>query len=269
MAQQGSMMPFAAARRADRWPLALALLALAGCAAAPPPLAQRPATVTAAESAARTGDHAQAASQYESLAATHVPPERIDLQLGAAREWLAAGRAADAARVLAAINAPQSAAQDREHALLDAETALVANRAQEAWQKFGAIDEATATSSGTASALRYYALKMRIALAAGRPVDGVRAEMAAEPFTANAAERTQLRTRLLAALREARDHGVKLEAAASQDPIVRGWLDLGAIATNITAHRWSAPPRRPAGVPVSEPPGARGAGAGAAAASWW
>jgi outer membrane PBP1 activator LpoA protein len=231
MAQQGSMMPFAAARRADRWPLALALLALAGCAAAPPPLAQRPATVTAAESAARTGDHAQAASQYESLAATHVPPERIDLQLAAAREWLAAGRAADAARVLAAINAPQSAAQDREHALLDAETALVANRAQEAWQKFGAIDEATATSSGTASALRYYALKMRIALAAGRPVDGVRAEMAAEPFTANAAERTQLRTRLLAALREARDHGVKLEAAASQDPIVRGWLDLGAIAT--------------------------------------
>jgi outer membrane PBP1 activator LpoA protein len=231
MAQQKSMMPFTAARCADCCPLAVALLVLAGCAAAPPPLTQRPGTATAADSAARAGDHAQAASQYESLAATHVPPDRVDLQLAAAREWLAAGRAADSARVLAAISAPQSAAQAREHALLEAETALVANRVQEAWQKFGAIDEATATSSGAAAALRYYALKMRIALAAGRPVDGVRAEMAAEPFTANAAERTQLRTQLLAALREAREHGVKLEAAASQDPIVRGWLDLGAIAT--------------------------------------
>jgi uncharacterized protein len=55
--------------------------------------------------------------------------------------------------------------------------------------------------------------------------------MAAEGFAANAAERTQLRTGLLAALREAREHGVKLEAQASQDPIVRGWLELGAIAT--------------------------------------
>ena len=71
---------------------------------------------------------------------------------------------------------------------------------------------------------------MRIALAAARPVDAVRAEIAAERFTANAAERTQLRTQLLAALRDAREHGVKLEPQASPDPIVRGWLELGAIA---------------------------------------
>ena len=196
MAQQSSMMPSTAVRCASLpvaalpvaalavavLALAVAVLALAGCAAAPPPRAQRPGTVPAAENAVRTGDHSQAATQYESLAATHVPPERIDLQLAAAREWLAAGRAADAARVLAAISAPQSSAQAREHALLDAETALIGNRAQEAWQKFGAIDPATATGSGAAAALRYYELKMRIALAAGRPADGVRAEIDAEPF---------------------------------------------------------------------------------------
>jgi outer membrane PBP1 activator LpoA protein len=256
MVQLSSMMPFTAARRAARWPLAIAppafaplaaallpaaLLALAGCAGLPPPVAQRPATVTAAEGAARKGDHAQAASQYESLAQTHVPPERVDLQLAAAREYLAAGRAPDAARVLSGINAPQSAAQSQEHALLDAELSLLENRSQEAWQKIGTIAEPAAAgpaaggpapgSALAAAALRYYTLKMRIALAAARPVDGVRAEMAAETFTANAAERTQLRTRLLAALRDAREHGVKLEAGASQDPIVRGWLDLGAIAT--------------------------------------
>jgi outer membrane PBP1 activator LpoA protein len=76
---------------------------------------------------------------------------------------------------------------------------------------------------------------MRIALAVARPIDGVQAEMAAEAFTSTPAERTQLRTRLLAALRDARAHGVKLEAAASQDPIVRGWLELGAIATDTQA----------------------------------
>jgi outer membrane PBP1 activator LpoA protein len=63
-------------------------------------------------------------------------------------------------------------------------------------------------------------------------VDGVRAEMTAEGFAPSPAERTQLRSGLLAALRDAREHGVKLEAAASPDPIVRGWLELGAIASD-------------------------------------
>src|SRR6202163_565475 len=215
-----------------RWLGGIAALALAARVALPP-VSQRAGTVPAAEAAARKGDHAQAATQYENLAATRVPPEQIELQLAASREWLAAGRAADAARVLAGIGAPQTAAQSLERSLLDAETSLLGNRAQEAWQKIGVIPESAATGSAAAGvALRYYALKMRIALAAARPVDGVRAEMAAEGFTANAAERTQLRSRLLAALRDAREHGVKLEAAASQDPIVRGWLDLGAIATD-------------------------------------
>ena len=215
-----------------RWLVGIAALALAACAALPP-VSQRAGTVPAAEAAARKGDHAQAATQYENLAATRLPPEQIELQLAASREWLAAGRAADAARVLAGIGAPQTAAQSLERSLLDAETSLLGNRAQEAWQKIGAIPESAATGSAAAgAALRYYALKMRIALAAARPVDGIRAEMAAEGFTANAAERTQLRSQLLAALRDAREHGVKLEAAASQDPIVRGWLDLGAIATD-------------------------------------
>src|ERR1700681_379426 len=215
-----------------RWLGGIAALALAARVALPP-VSQRAGTVPAAEAAARKGDHAQAATQYENLAATRLPPEQIELQLAASREWLAAGRAADAARVLAGIGAPQTAAQSLERSLLDAETSLLGNRAQEAWQKIGAIPEPAATGPAAAGvALRYYALKMRIALAAARPVDGVRAEMAAEGFTANAAERTQLRSRLLAALRDAREHGVKLEAAASQDPIVRGWLDLGAIATD-------------------------------------
>jgi outer membrane PBP1 activator LpoA protein len=230
-----SMVQFIKLGLTGRGLVIIALLALGACAGLPPPVSQRPGTVPAAENAARKGDHAQAATQYENLAATRVPPEQIDLQLAATREWLAAGRAADAGRVLASIGAPQSPAQSLERSLLDAESALLANRAQEAWLKISAIADAAVLPSAagpSAAAQRYYVLKMRIALAAARPVDGVRAEMAAEGFTANAAERAQLRSRLLAALRDAREHGVKLEAAASQDPIVRGWLELGAIATD-------------------------------------
>ena len=211
-----------------RWLAFIAVLALAACAVLPPPVSQRPGTEQAAEGAARRGDHAEAATQYENLAATRVPPERVELQLAAAREWLAAGRAVDAMRVLSGISAPQTTAQNLERSLLDAQASLVANRAQEAWQKIGAIPE----SAAAGAPMPYYSLKMRIALAAARPVDGVRAEMAAEGFAANAAERTQLRSGLLAALRNAREHGVKLEAQASQDLIVRGWLELGAIATD-------------------------------------
>ena len=61
--------------------------------------------------------------------------------------------------------------------------------------------------------------------------------MAAERFAANAAERTQLRSQLLAGLRDARERGVKLDPQASPDPIVRGWLELGAIATEHAALR--------------------------------
>jgi len=64
-------------------------------------------------------------------------------------------------------------------------------------------------------------------------------------------ERTQLRTRLLAALRDARAHGVKLEAAASQDPIVRGWLEW-ARSPPIPAASLTVNPRRPAGAPISK-----------------
>ena len=135
------MVPVRRLISGGRWLALSAALLLSACAVLPPPVAQRASTEQAAEAAARRGDHAQAATQYEGLALTRVPPERVDLQLAAVREWLAAGRAPDAARVLAAISAPQSAAQSQERLLLDAQTALLAGRAQEAWQKIGALPE--------------------------------------------------------------------------------------------------------------------------------
>jgi outer membrane PBP1 activator LpoA protein len=200
---------------------------LTSCALLPPPVSQQ-SSEQAAESAARKGDHVQAAGVYERVAATRPATEQTDLQLSAAREWLAGARPAEAARVLAAIAAPLSAQQSLERAMIAAEVELQSNRAPEAWLKINAIPESAGSSAGA----RYFPLKMRIALATDRPMDGIRAEMAAERFMLNATELTQLRTQLLAGLRATRDRGTKLDPQSSPDPIVSGWLELGAIATD-------------------------------------
>ncbi len=199
--------------------LLLAVLLLAACNAYPP---YRPGTAAEGNIPGQPGpaavtDHARAAAQYESAAAAQAGAAQADSLLAATREWLAAGRAADAARVLTRLNGMALApAQSTERALLNAETALDAQRTQEAWQRIAALPEPGAGPG----AQRFFLLKMRIALAAARPVDAILAEMAGERLVTTA-ERTGLRSQLLAGLRDARDRGVKLEPQSSQDPTVK------------------------------------------------
>jgi outer membrane PBP1 activator LpoA protein len=226
---QPSIAPHGAQRRAVRALPALAALALAallgGCTLGPPiqvtPGGERAATV------ARRGDHAEAARLYEQAATARAGSEQAELQLAAASEWLAATRGPEALRVLGAISAPLDAAQTQRRRLLDAEASYVAGRASEAWQKINAVAEPGAADA----AQRYLELRRHIAFAAARPVDAVRAEIAAERFVAGE-QRAQLRRALLGELKGARERGVKLEPQASQDPTVRGWLELGAMAVN-------------------------------------
>jgi outer membrane PBP1 activator LpoA protein len=201
---------------------------MTSCALVGPPVSERTGSAQSAESASRKGDHEQAATNYERLAQTRTASEQIDLQLSAAREWLAANRPAEAIRVIRALSGPLTPAESLERSLIDADSALQSNRATEAWQTLGAIAEAAGATSGS----RYYPLKMRIALATDRPVEAVRAEMAAERYSVNVGETTQLRTQLLSGLRTARERGVKLDPGASPDQTVRGWLELGAIASD-------------------------------------
>jgi outer membrane PBP1 activator LpoA protein len=204
--------------------LALGVL-LAGCTLGPP-IQVMPGGERAAATA-RRGDHAEAARLYEQAAAGRSGGEQAELQLAAAREWLVAARGPEAARVLAAISAPLDAAQTQRRRMLDAEATLASGRALDAWQKIDALAEPAAGDA----ALHYLELRRHIALAVARPVDAVRAEIAAERFVAGE-DRTRLRRALLAELRDARERGVKLEPQATPDPTVRGWLELGALAVS-------------------------------------
>ena len=206
---------------------------LSGCASFPPASfpGENPApnngNPTANSQTRSHGDQAKAASALENAARKAALPEQPGLQLQAARTWLQAGRTGEAERVIASLSGPLTGSQIIERRVLDADIALASGQPQQAWQKMSAIPE----PAGTPTAPQYFDSRMRIALAAARPVEGVKAEMSAERLAANATVRGQLRAELLSLLRQARERGVKLEPEASQDPIVRGWLDLGAIAS--------------------------------------
>jgi len=209
-----------------RWLVFAVAAAITACANLPSPVSTGVATGQRAAALASHGEHTQAAAAYEAMAAARLPPERTDLQLLAAREWLAGGRPADARRVLALISGAQSATQAYQHALLDAQVSLDSHQIKLAWRQINAISPlATA-----AAALDYFSLRMRIALAAGRAIDGIRAEMAGERDTSSGAELAQLRGALLSALITARAQGVRMLPQTSTDPTVRGWLELGAMA---------------------------------------
>lgn len=211
--------------------LVLGLL-LVGCAGLPPasfPRAVQAATPQAADAAARRGDHAQAADLYETLAAGAASGEAISLRLQAASEWLLAGRAGDAGRLVGALGGANTGSLNAEQAVwrrvLDADVALANGQTQQAWDKISGLAEPTAGPNVN----RYLDARMRIAMGAARPVDSVRSEVAAERLASDAASRNEWRSRLLALLRQARERGVRLDPAASQDAVIKGWLDLGAL----------------------------------------
>ena len=206
----------------------LALAALGGCASFPP--ASFPGATPGGRTApsAAASEHSKSATALENAARKAPAAEQSGLRLQAARTWLEAGRTGEAARVVAGIGGALTAAQIIERRVLDADIELASGRAQQAWLKMSAIPEPT----GTPVAPQYLESRMRIALGAARPVDGVRAEIGAERLATDSIKRSQLRAELLSQLRQARARGVKLEPEASQDPTVRGWLDLGAIASS-------------------------------------
>ena len=148
--------------------LALAAATLAGC----PSLTQRaglPPSIDRAEQLEQSRDLAGAARVYEELAAQNSGTERTALLLHAARDYLAAQRVDEAARVLGQTQGPFSAEQVTEQTLLNAEVALARGQPQEALRLLNAIAVPTAADQ----AVRYRTLRASAtALAAGRQEGG-------------------------------------------------------------------------------------------------
>jgi outer membrane PBP1 activator LpoA protein len=232
--------------------LATAML-LAGCPTTPP-IADR------ADAAMRAGNHAGAAAIYEQLATEASPADSVEFRLRAAREWLAAGRPADADRVLASIGPAATQQQTLEKNMLRIQSAVAQGRGDEAWREVSALPP----PSAPAAAARYYETRQQVAIATGHLVDGIRAEQSRErvlpPGDAQVA-----RSELLAQLRAAAERGVSLAPPPGSDATLRGWLEAASIAadnarnptlaaTRLTAYR-TRYPAHPALAALANEPG--------------
>ena len=198
---------------------------LAGCPATP--RRGGPPNVDRAEELTRTGDHAGAAALYERLASETTGSDSAEFRLRAARAWLAAGRAADADRVLALLPGGLTQQQALEQSLLRIQSALVAGRGDEAWRQVSSMQ----TPAAPAAAARYYETRQQVAIATGHLLDGIRSELARERLIGPGDTRLA-RSELLAQLRNAGERGVSLAAPPGSDATVRGWLEAASVAVD-------------------------------------
>jgi outer membrane PBP1 activator LpoA protein len=214
-----------------RWIIRLAvvtaaLFALTGCPSLSP-RAEGPPSIDNADALARHGDQVGAARMYEALAAQNSGPDRNEYLFRAVRAYLAARRPDDAARVLDSVEQPLTLQQAFERPLLDTELALARGQGQQAFNRISAVPEPRTAPE----ALRYWRLRQEAALAAGRLNDAVLAQISLEHWLPTVQDLRQSRINLLNALRDASDRGVRINPRSVTDATVRGWLELGPIAS--------------------------------------
>jgi outer membrane PBP1 activator LpoA protein len=202
-----------------------AALLLTGCPSTP--RRGGPPSVDRAEALTRAGDHAAAAGVYERLASETTGTDSAEFQLRAARAWFAAGRPAEADRVLAALPAGLTQQQALEQQLLRIQSNVAQGRGDQAWRDVSSMQ----TPAAPAAAARYYETRQQVAVATGHLVDGIRSELARErliaPGDANSA-----RAELLGQLRAAAEAGTALAPPPGSDATVRGWLEAASIAVD-------------------------------------
>jgi len=197
-------------------------LLLSGCPGTP-----RTSTtqVDRADAATRAGDHAGAAALYERLAGETTGSDSVEFRLRAARSWLAAGRAADADRVLATIGPGVTQQQAFEQNLLRIQSSVAQGRGDQAWREISSMQ----APSAPAAASSYYETRQQVAIATGHLVDGIRAELARERLVAPG-ETHLARVELLGQLRAAAERGVSLTPPPGSDATLRGWLEAASVA---------------------------------------
>jgi outer membrane PBP1 activator LpoA protein len=214
-------------------PLVLAL-ALAGCPTIVRPPAERVPDAETADKLARAGQNAQAAEMFEKLAATRPAPEQARFRLRAAELWFAAGERARAQRILDELG-DLTPDQLRARGLLAAEIAIAANMPDRALQLLRELPP-SGTPSDSAQLL---ALQARAQFVRGDAASGVRALLAREQWV-QGGDLVANRREIADALRAAAAQGVSLTPPRGADPLLAGWLELGAVLIELDRNPFAA-----------------------------
>lgn len=205
----------------------LAAISLAACG----PVERAPiASAERAAALAERGDHAAAASEYESLAAGALGSAVNTWRLAAIEQWLLADRLEPAANALALLAAPLDVSQTFERDRLNVLLLWGRDGATSAWQNMTALT-APDTATQRAARERFFELRQALALANALPVEVVRSALEREKLSVDPSAATALRTSLLAELRTAVDAGLRIDPRlAGRDALVRGWLEAASLA---------------------------------------
>ena len=205
----------------------LAAISLAACG----PVERAPiASAERAAALAERGDHAAAASEYESLAAGALGSAVNTWRLAAIKQWLLADRLEPAANALALLAAPLDVSQTFERDRLNVLLLWGRDGATSAWQNMTALT-APDTATQRAARERFFELRQALALANALPVEVVRSALEREKLSVDPSAATALRTSLLAELRTAVDAGLRIDPRlAGRDALVRGWLEAASLA---------------------------------------
>ena len=205
----------------------LAAISLAACG----PVERAPiASAERAAALAERGDHAAAASEYESLAAGALGSAVNTWRLAAIEQWLLADRLEPAANALALLAAPLDVSQTFERDRLNVLLLWGRDGATSAWQNMTALT-APDTATQRAARERFFELRQALALANTLPVEVVRSALEREKLSVDPSAATALRTSLLAELRAAVDAGLRIDPRlAGRDALVRGWLEAASLA---------------------------------------
>jgi outer membrane PBP1 activator LpoA protein len=204
-----------------------AALMLAGCPSGGGVRGTPAVSVDRAEQLRNNGDYAGAAGVYEKLAAQTTGSDSAEFLLRAARAWFAAGRPAEADRVLAALPPSLTQTQAVEQKLLRIQSTLALGRGDDAWREMSAMQTPTVTQA----AARYYETRQQVAIATGHVVDGIRSELARERLVAPG-EVNPARSQLLGQLRAAAGRGAPLTVPPGSDAMIRGWIEAAGVAAD-------------------------------------
>jgi hypothetical protein len=207
-------------RQVRIWLLAALLLASALSLASGRAFGARPDDLAAADSAARSGRHAEAAALYESLAKRTFRGWDARIALLAAREYLAAGQLEDAERMLGRVDA----ARGDDAVLLarvQAELALAQGRPAVALDALGRLPEPWPAPL----AAELLGLRAQAQFDAGRTLEGLRTTEARVQLLGTAEERHAAWAPLVEALVAKPDLTVPADATASE----RAWYELAEV----------------------------------------
>ena len=181
-----------------------------------------------AKELADTGKHAEAARAYAALAGA-APADRDNYELLSAEQWVAAGDPAAAKQAMASVSPEARAKLPTSRALVAAEVALAQRDGTGALHELDAIEVPTQADL----AQNYWLIRGNAQFATGHPVEGTRAFIERERYLADAAKIKANRDELVIRVREAAERGQALTPPPKADPILAGWLQLGAVAVQV------------------------------------